>query len=73
MTVVDGLVRLGDRLSGGSTRVYVFLFTYLLALVSLLSYAYLNSGNGSPSSFEFAMIFIAVMVGFLLALDTAYD
>jgi len=70
MTVVDELVRLGDWLSRRPTRLYVFLIAYLAALGSLLSFAYLNTGNGPPSTIEFALIFVAVMAGFLLSLDS---
>lgn len=48
----------------------MFLITYLAALASLLSFAYINSGNGPPSAVEFALIFVAVMAGFLLSLDS---
>jgi hypothetical protein len=69
MAISDELVRLGDWMMRRSNHVYFFLLAYLAALASLLSFAYTNTGGGTPSTLEFALISIAVVAGFALALD----
>lgn len=70
MSVTDSLLWLQAWLLDRTNRVYLFLFAYLAGIASLLSFSYFNSGIGQPSRLQFALIAVAMILSFILALDS---
>lgn len=70
MSVIDSLVWLETRIRDRTNRVYLFLLSYVAAVASLFSYAIFGSGTGRPSTLQFGLIFVAMILGFVLALDS---